>query len=275
MSYRPLPLILRYAVLVVGMLFILVPMYVTITVALKTPAESAQNFFSLPSRMYLGNFEEVIREKRFFTYLTNSVYITCVSVLLMLIVIPMAAFAISRNYHKRHYRLLYALILSSIFVPFQTIMLPIFRHLFNLHLLNQHGLILMHLTLALSEGVFLCVGFLKNIPLELDEAAKIDGCGIGQLFVRIIYPLMRPIIVTLLILNALWVWNDFLLPLIVLNRHPDYWTLPLFIYNFKSEYSFDYNLAFAGFFITMLPIIILYGFLQRHIIAGLTEGAFK
>jgi len=76
-------------------------------------------------------------------------------------------------------------------------------------------------------------------------------------------------------LNALWVWNDFLLPLVVLNRHPDYWTLPLFIYNFKSEYSFDYNLAFAGFFITMLPIILLYGFLQRHIIAGLTEGAFK
>ncbi|MFD0961720.1 carbohydrate ABC transporter permease [Paenibacillus chungangensis] len=123
--------------------------------------------------------------------------------------------------------------------------------------------------------IFLCVGFLKNIPLELDQASKIDGCGVWLTFSRIIYPLLMPIIATILILNSLWIWNDFQLPLIKLNTHPDLWTLPLFIYNFKSEVSFDYTLALAAFALSMAPIAIMYALTHKMIIGGLTEGSIK
>jgi len=264
-----------YTFLIIGMLFVLAPLYLTLTIAMKTPQETAENFFALPSHWYFDNFIEVINKANFFTFVSNSVFITAISILLMLFLIPMVSYAISRNMNKRYYKLLYLLVMSGIFVPFQAIMLPIYRHMSTLKMLNQTGLIVMYVTLAFAQGIFLCVGFLKNVPLELDEASNIDGSGVWRTFISIIYPLMMPIIATVLILNSLWIWNDFQLPLIMLNRHPDFWTLPLFIYNFKSEYASNYNLAFAGFFISMLPIIILYGFTQKHIIGGLTEGAIK
>ncbi|WP_139996590.1 carbohydrate ABC transporter permease [Paenibacillus paridis] len=264
-----------YTFLFIGLLFVLAPLYLTLTIAMKTPQETAESFFALPTRLYFGNFIEVINKANFYTFVTNSVYVTAISILLMLLLIPMVSYAISRNMNKRYYKLLYLLVMSGIFVPFQAIMLPIYRHMSNLKMLNQTGLIIMYVTLSFAQGIFLCVGFLKNVPLELDEASNIDGSGVWRTFISIIYPLMMPIIATVLILNSLWIWNDFQLPLIILNRHPDFWTLPLFIYNFKSEYASNYNLAFAGFFISMLPIIILYGFTQKHIIGGLTEGAIK
>jgi len=267
--------ILKYTVLVVGMLLIAAPMYLTVTIAMKTPAEMTTSFFSLPSSFYLGNFEQVINKGKFWLFLGNSTYITIASIAVMLILIPMLSYAISRNAQRPYFKFVYVFILAGIFIPFQAIMLPVYKHMSSLNLLNQPGLIIMYVTFSFTQGMFLCVGFLKNVPLELDDASKIDGCGVWQTFTRIVYPLMIPILVTILILNSLWLWNDFMLPLIMLNRTSDFWTLPLFIYNFKSEYSFDYNLAFAGFFMTMLPILILYGFAQKYIIGGLTEGALK
>ncbi|PZE22854.1 carbohydrate ABC transporter permease [Paenibacillus xerothermodurans] len=257
------------------MIAILIPMYVTVSVAMKTQEESTRSIFALPSSFYLGNFEKVINAGKYWTYVSNSLLITIVSIAFMLLLIPMVSYAISRNYKKKYYIFLYYFILSGIFVPFQVIMLPIVKHMSNLDLLNQAGLIIMYVALSFTQGMFLSVGYLKNVPLELDEACKMDGGGVWQTFSRVIYPLMLPITATILILNSLWIWNDFMLPLVLLNRSPNYWTLPLFIYNFKTEYTIDYNLAFAGFFMSMLPILVLYGFMQRYIISGLTEGALK
>ncbi|MGM1046265.1 MAG: carbohydrate ABC transporter permease [Bacillota bacterium] len=264
-----------YAFLGIGALFILAPIYLTLSIAMKTRAETTTNFFSPPSSLYLDNFISVINKANFWGMVQNSAFITIVSLLFMLIAIPMVSYAISRNINKLYYKWVYTIILMGIFVPFQAIMLPIYRHMGNLELLNQPGLIIMYVTLSFSQGLFLCVGFLKNIPLELDQASKIDGCGVWLTFSRIIYPLMLPIIATILILNSLWIWNDFQLPLIMLNRHPDFWTLPLFIYNFKTESSFDYTLAFAAFSLSMAPIAIVYVFTQKYIIGGLTEGSIK
>ncbi len=264
-----------YAFLSVGTLFILIPVYLTLAVAMKTREETTKSFFSLPNSLYLDNFASVINKAHFWSIFQNSVLITVVSLLIMLLVIPMVSYAISRNMDRLYYKFVYLLILSGIFVPFQAVMLPIFRHMSSLDLLNQGGLIIMYVTLSFAQGLFLSVGFLKNIPLELDQAAKIDGCGVWLTFTRIIYPLMMPIVATILILNSLWIWNDFQLPLIMLNRSPDMWTLPLFIYNFKSETSFDYSLAFAAFALSMAPITILYAFTQKFIIGGLTEGSIK
>ncbi|MOA35375.1 Trehalose transport system permease protein SugB [compost metagenome] len=145
----------------------------------------------------------------------------------------------------------------------------------NLNLLNQYGLIIQYVTFSLAQGVFLCVGHLKNVPFELDEASKIDGCGTWTTFMKIIYPLMTPILVTITVLNTLWIWNDFQLPLILLNKSSDYWTLPLFIYNFRGEYTFNYPVIFAGLLLTIIPVLILYAFLQKKLIGGLIEGSLK
>ncbi len=267
--------IASYLFLSIGTLFIFFPIVITFFVAFKSRAETNKSFFAPPSSLYLDNFTTVITKGNFVQTLQNSFLITAVSLLIMLFVIPMVAYAISRNWNKTYYKWVYTIILLGIFVPFQAVMLPIFRHMSNLQMLNQTGLIVMYVTLSFSQGLFLSVGFLKNIPFELDQASKIDGCGVWLTFSRIIYPLMMPIIATILILNSLWIWNDFQLPIIMLNRHPDMWTLPLFIYNFKSEVSFDFNLAFAGFVLSMLPITLLYAFTQKYIIGGLTEGAVK
>jgi raffinose/stachyose/melibiose transport system permease protein len=265
----------RYFLLIIGMIIILIPFYITLATALKTPSQSRVNYFSPPSSLYLGNFAEIVESAKFWTYVMNSVVITVIAVGLIMIIVPMVSYAISRNSGKKYYSLLYLMILAGIFIPFQVIMLPMSKQMANLDLLNQSGLIIMHVTFALTQGTFLCVGFLKSIPLELDEAAKIDGCGVGQTFIKIIYRLMTPILATLLILKSLSIWNDFLLPLLMLNRSNELWTLPLYIFNFKTEYSFNYNLSFAGFFMSMLPILIVYILCQRFIISGLTEGALK
>jgi raffinose/stachyose/melibiose transport system permease protein len=141
--------------------------------------------------------------------------------------------------------------------------------------MNQFGMILLYSTFSLGQGVFLFVGYYKSIPVELEEAASIDGTGILGTFFKIVYPLTKPMTITVIILNTLWIWNDFLLPLLVLNKSATMWTLPIYQYNFKSAYTFDFNLAFASFLFSIIPMIILYAFLQKYIIEGLTAGAIK
>lgn len=141
--------------------------------------------------------------------------------------------------------------------------------------MNQGGLILIYVAFALGQGVFLFTGYYSSIPVELEEAAEIDGCTTTQTFFRIVFPLAKPMTVTVIILNVLWIWNDFLLPLLILNKSAAMWTLPLYQYNFKSAYTFDYNLAFASFLFSIIPMIIMYILLQKNIIEGLTAGAVK
>ena len=127
----------------------------------------------------------------------------------------------------------------------------------------------------LYEVITLYVGYIKTIPRDLEEAAYIDGCSIWQAYYKVIFPLLRPVTATVFIMNALWIWNDFLLPLLILNKSPKYWTLQLFQYNFKSQYMFDYNLAFSSFMMSSLPVIIVYLIMQKNIVSGLTCGAIK
>lgn len=267
--------IVTYMFLISGLLLIFFPMYLTVIVAFKTPAESAENFFAFPKQFYPENLKTVINSDNFFYFLANSLIITIVSLIVIIIFVSLCSYAISRNRSSRYFRFLHVYLLAGIFVPFQVIMLPLVKFMSRMNLTNQVGIILLYITLANAQGVFLCVNYLKSIPMDIEEAAHIDGCSAFRTFFSIVFPLMKPILVTLLIMDALWIWNDFQLPLIMLNRSSEQWTLPLFQYNFKGQYSFDYNLAFASFLISMLPIIIVYAFLQKHIISGLTDGAIK
>lgn len=266
---------LSYLYLILGCMIILFPIYLTVVTAMKTPQESAANFFALPSGLYLENFLKIIRKAGYLRYLFNSFLVTFVSVGMEMALLPLFAWVISRNSHSRYYRILYLLTVLGIFVPFQVVMLPTIKLLFRINLLSSLGLILLYLTYTMKKGVFLFVGYLKSVPLELEESAYMDGCSIPQTFTAIVYPLLKPLIATMIIVDGLWVWNDFLLPLLVLNRDMHTWTLPLFQFQFKNQYSFDFNLAFASFLLSMLPMIVLYVFMQKHIIAGMTRGAIK
>lgn len=201
--------------------------------------------------------------------------VTIVSVAVIVIFVPMVSYSISKNGSSKFYKFVYMLFVAGIFVPFQMLIVPLVKLLSNMHLMHQGGLILCYIAFSLTQGVFLFVGYLKSIPSELQEVAKIDGCNELQTFYRIIFPLSKPMLATIGILNTLWIWNDFLLPLIVLNKSQSYWTLPLFQYNFKTTYAFDYNLACASFIFSIVPVALLYVFLQKYVIQGLTAGAVK
>lgn len=145
---------------------------------------------------------------------------------LIMVLIPMCSYAIARNMEKRYYKTMYFYLLAGIFVPFQVIMVPLVKYLAKLKLCNIPGLIIMCVTLASSQGVFLLVNYIRSVPRDLEEAAYIDGCGTVKAYVKIVLPMIKPILATIFVLNALWVWNDFQMPLLILNQSQDMWTLP-------------------------------------------------
>ncbi|HIW41782.1 MAG TPA: carbohydrate ABC transporter permease [Candidatus Mediterraneibacter vanvlietii] len=265
-----------YLIAAVGALVILLPFYVTVITAFKTPEQSAKNFFSFPTGLYLDNFKSVFEKAGYFKYFMNSVIVTVSSLILIYILVTMISYAIARSMRRSgYYKVIYGLIVLGMFVPFQVIMVPLVQFMGGLGLSNKFGLILLHVTYAAMQAVFLLVNYIRNVPEDLEEAAYIDGCTTVQAYVKIVLPLLKPMTSTVLVLNALWIWNDFQMPLMILNKLPETWTLPLFQYNFKSQYSFDYNMAFASYLIAMIPVLIAYICAQKHIVAGLTAGAVK
>ena len=257
-----------------GIILIIFPMYVTIVTAFKTPQESGSSFFALPSSFFLGNFISVLNKSYYFRYILNTAVILVCSVIVELLIVPMAAYSIQRN-NRKYYRFIYIFIVCGLFVPFQVRMVSLVQMMSQLHLMSKLGMVFLYLAATTPPGVFLITGYLKSVPEQIEEAAYMDGSSYGATYFRVVFPLLKPILSTLLIKDSLFIWNDFQLPLIILNGSTKSWTLQLFQYNFKSQYSFDYNLAFASFIMTMLPILILYILIQKNIVAGLSAGAVK
>jgi raffinose/stachyose/melibiose transport system permease protein len=182
-----------------------------------------------------------------------------------------AAFIIARRKQKITNACYYLFVLGLI-VPIAFI--PTYLVLNTLHLLNSYlGLIFIFSTYGLPISVFLYTGFIKTIPVELDEAAIIDGCGPLRLFFRIVFPLLKPVTVSLFIFNFVGAWNDVMIPLFFSNS--DKWALPLTVYNFYGSYLQSWNLIFCDIIITILPLIIIYVFGQKYIVSGMTAGAVK
>lgn len=266
---------LRNVILALGVLVILFPMYLVIINSFKTLEEASRSFFALPASVNLDNVRELLSGQNYFHHVFNSVLVTVVSMVVVAIYIPMVSYAIARNMRRRYYKSLYTYIMLGLFIPSQIVMLPIVKQMAALNMLNIWGLILLYITFSLTRGVFLFVNYIRVLPIEIEEAAQIDGCTVVQTYFRIVIHLIKPMISTLVIMDALWFWNDFQLPLFLLNRSRDLWTLPLFQYNFKTEYSFDYPMAFTAYLISMVPMLVIYCLCQKHIISGLTAGAVK
>lgn len=266
---------LRNLLLLAGLVMILGPLYLVIINTFKSLEEAGRNFFALPASLNFDNYRELFDNNNYWQFVRNSAVISISSVLCVVILVPSVSYAIARNFHRRYYKLVYFYLLMGLFIPSQVIMLPVTKLMTRLDLLTPGGLILLYAAFSLTQGVFLFVNYIRGLPYEIEEAARIDGCSTFQVYTKIILHLVKPMMATLLIMDILWFWNDFLLPLMILNKTRDFWTLPLFQYNFKTEYSFDYTMAFTAYLMSMLPVLIVYCLGQKYIIKGLTAGAVK
>lgn len=266
----------KYALLVVGGILILVPLLVTVFSSFKTTKDIMNHFFSLPNPFTLSNYQRLIADG-IGGYFWNSAVITILSLIAVAIFIPAAAYSIARNMSKRKaFNIMYSLLILGIFVPFQVIMIPITVMMSKLGLANMYGLVILYLTYAIPQTLFLYVGYIKiSVPDSLDEAAEIDGANKFTTYRQIIFPMLKPMHATTLIINALWFWNDFMLPLLVLNKDSKMWTLPLFQYNYQGQYFNDYGPSFASYIVGIITITIVYLIFQKNIISGMSNGAVK
>ncbi|EET62729.1 ABC transporter, permease protein [Marvinbryantia formatexigens DSM 14469] len=266
---------LRNLLLLAGLVMILFPLWLVVINSFKPLEEASANFFALPKSINFQNYLELFTNSNYWIYLKNSIIITVTSVALILIFVPSVSYAIARNFERRYYKAVYYYLLMGLFIPSQVILLPVTKMMSNLNLLNHQGLIILYAAFSLTQGVFLFVNYIRGLPYEIEESAQMDGCSVFQTYVRIVLPLVKPMISTILIMDVLWIWNDFMLPLLILNRSQSIWTLPLFQYNFKTEYSFDYTMAFTAYLLAMLPMLIVYCMGQKYIVKGLTAGSVK
>lgn len=265
-----------YIVLSLGALLILFPMYITVATTFKTPSESANSFFTLPKSLYLGNYLSVLQDETLYYAYGNTFLITIVSLLGEMLILPPMGFAVSRGMkNNRAFKGLYYFFLLGIFLPWQVRMMPVVKLMGWFNLLSPLGITVLYVAHATCESMFLYVGYLATVSTSIEEAAYIDGASTFQIYSRVILPLMTPILSTVLIREGLAIWNDFQMPLITLNRSNKMWTLTIYLNNFQSEYSVDYNVSFACLMLTCLPIIIFYVLMQKQIMGGLTSGAVK
>ena len=222
----------------------------------------------------LNNFPEAIKKMNFLTVFGNSLIITVCSTILTIVLSSMTAFVIVRNQRWKLCTLMFSLMIASMVIPFQVLMVPLVS-VYGGVLNARITLILMHVGFSMSMAVFMFHGAIKtNIPLELEEAATIDGCNRWKTYWKVVFPLLKPTIATVGIINAMAYWNDYLLPSLVLKKKNLY-TIPIATQAFYGTYSTDIGLIMAALLLAMLPILILYVFLQRYIVEGVTSGAVK
>lgn len=239
----------------------------------KPKSEILANPLTLPVEFTWKNFEQALQKMNFFMSLTNSIVITVASVTALILISSMLAYYLSRS-HAKSSKVIFSILVASMIVPFQALMIPfmsIFAPFVSLN--NQASLIFFYMGFGVALSTFLYHGFISNIPTELDEAAALDGASDFAIFWKIIFPMLRPVTATVAIINALWIWNDFLLPRLVLTQETQ--TLPLSTYLFFGQYSTEYGQAMAGLLLAVLPIIIFYLILQRQFISGISSGAVK
>lgn len=265
----------KVLVILLGMVLILGPIFVIFINSMKTMQEAGRNFIALPSGLNFDNYKELFGRSDFWSSFRNSTIVTVTSVTLIVLIIPALSYAVARNLNKKYYKMLYYYILAGIFIPFQVLMLPMVKQMTQLKLLNQFGLILLHLTFSLPTGLFLFVNYIRSLPAEVEEAARVDGCNVFQTYVQIVFHLIKPMIATIIVMDSLGCWNNFMMALLILNKSHNMWTLPLMQYNFKAEFSFNYTMAFTAYIVCMIPIVIVYALGQKYIIKGLTAGAVK
>lgn len=261
--------------LVLGAGFVLFPVYMGILNSLKTEKDMLNHMLSIPAHPEFHNYVSAYRKVHFTRSLWNTAWVAVVGLTGIIALASMAGYKLSRT-KGRLSAFLFGLFVMSMLIPFHSVMITLTRIAGQLHVQGSTtGLGLIYIGLGVPMAVFLYHGFVKSIPAELDEAAVIDGCGEFKVFAVVIFPLLLPITATIAILNLLWIWNDFLLPLLMLTDYKTY-TLLLSTNMLFGQYgNNDWSAILASLVLAMLPVVLLYLLLQKYILHGIAEGAIK
>ncbi|AFC27947.1 binding-protein-dependent transport systems inner membrane component [Paenibacillus mucilaginosus 3016] len=267
-SWAPLTL------LTAGLFLFIVPFILLFVNSFKANKHITSSPLSLPTDWNLSNYTSAFAKMNYMDAFVNSVIITACSVLLLALFSSMTAHYFVRH-QTRFNQYTFFLMLSSMIIPFQALMIPLVKIYGSIGMLDSKwSLIYMYIGFGSAMAVFIYHGFVKGIPAELEEAAMMDGCTRTQTFFRIVFPVLTPTTTTIAILNVIWIWNDFLLPSLVLVE-PEERTLPLSTFYFFGTYTVDYGPLMAGLMLTILPVIVVYLFAQRYIIQGVMQGSIK
>ena len=264
--------------IILAVITIVFPLYMTVMIAFKQPSEmtnSIAGILSFPKQWSFSNFAEAMRVTDFWRSLFNSVKITLITVVISILLHSMVGYAIGRNKAKsKFYNFSYLYIVSGMFVPFAILMMPLVKQTAEWHIANVVGVIICYVVFYMPMNVLLYSGYLTNIPVALEEAARVDGASTWKTYWSIIFPIMKPMHATVAVLTALGTWNDVMTPLVIMSGSGAN-TLPLAQLTFQTQFGTNYNLAFASYLLALLPILIFYIFCQKQILNGVVNGAVK
>ena len=264
--------------LICGLITIIFPLYMTIVIAFKQPSEmtnSIAGLLSLPKSFSLSNFREAMRVTDFWRSLLNSFLITFMNLVISIALHSVIGYVVGRNRgSSKFYGFVYLYIISGMFVPFAILMMPLVKQTAQMGIANMAGIICCYVVFYMPMNMMLYSGYLVNIPLSLEEAARVDGAGTWKTYWSIIFPIMKPMHATVAVLTALGTWNDVMTPLVIMSGSGMN-TLPLAQMTFQTQFGTNYNLAFASYLLALLPILIFYLFCQKQILNGVVNGAVK
>ncbi|MFD2671364.1 carbohydrate ABC transporter permease [Marinicrinis sediminis] len=275
-SFRLLSLEVIGFVLAILFLF---PFYFLVVNSVKSFRDIVANTANLPKEFIWSNYSQAWEIMQYPKAFTNSLLITVLSIIGIILFSSMAAYRMVRNPSKLN-KVLFVLFVTAMVIPFQAVMIPLVKLGGMITIGGEAmigtmwGLIICYFGFGVPLSIFLYHGFMKSVPLEIEEAAVVDGCSTYGVFWKIVFPLLKPMTVTIILLNSLWIWNDFLLPLLWINS-PDLRTIPLSTYSFFGQYMKKWDLALPALIMGAAPIIIFFLALQKHIIEGITAGSVK
>jgi raffinose/stachyose/melibiose transport system permease protein len=254
--------------------FFLIPFYFITVNSFKTFGEIVLDPAALPASLQWKNYTLAMKQVNFPKVFLNSIMVSVCGVSGMVVLGSLAAWKLARVSHWVG-SIMFTCYVAAMVIPFQSVMIPLVKVSASLNLIDSiPGLVLIYLGFGQPFTVFLYHGFVKGVPLELEESARLDGCADVRLFVAIVFPLLKTITITVIILQTLWVWNDFLLPSLILYKR-DLHTIPLGINRFFGQYKNQWDKALPTLVLSMLPIVIFFLTLQKHMIKGISDGALK
>lgn len=253
----------------------LIPIYYLIITTFKTPADAVSSPMGLPINTTFDNYVRAFKAMNYFHVLGNNLLITISSVAGIVMFSAMAAYSLVRH-TNRFNRLVFLLFMVGMMVPYQMGILALYKQVSQLGLMNSHtGVILIEICYSLPLSIFLIKSFIGSaVPFELEEAAKVDGCGVWRTFLQIVFPLLMPVIATVAIVNTLGVWNDFMTPLLFLQSRSK-GVLLLEVFRNIGQFSTDWTNFFPMMLLAVAPLILFYIFMQKYIINGITSGSLK
>lgn len=262
-------------ILAVVFVVMITPIYYLLITTFKTPAEAAASPLGLPVHFTFENYGKAIAAMNYGRALKNNLVIAVISVVCLVVFSSMSAYSIARS-RSRMFRVINSIFMVGLIIPFQISIIPLYKMMAKVDLMNTHlGVILVDVfCINLPLSIFLMRGFIGTVPIELEEAALIDGCGTFQCFWRIIFPLLRPIVSTVAILDTLAIWNDFMTPLLFLQSSEKQVLLQQ-VYRNVGPFSTDWTSFFPMLVMATLPLVLFYLIMQRQIIDGVVAGAVK